>query len=968
MQKNATKIYFGTAWRGKMTEMILDAGTMFVEEETADSGVVKTARNVKQDMKLVTGVYPGTWKKGDRVKSAVIYGTLGKSPLLDRLEQRGLLDFAAVRGKWEVYSFSVVTDPIQGIDCALVIAGSDKRGTIYGLYHLSEHMGVSPLVNWNHVLPPKRKQIAITDEDCLISKEPSVKYRGFFINDEWPAFGTWAMEHFGGINAACYERIFELLLRLKGNYLWPAMWNSDFSLDGPGLKSAELADEYGVVMSTSHHEPCMRSGAEYGKVRGPRSVYGDAWDFNANPEGITRFWRDGLMRNRSFENVITLGMRGENDTAILRNGTLQDNIALLRKVIKTQNELIRETVNPNLAAVPRQIVLFTEVEGFFYGDEETPGLMEDPELDGVTLILSDNNFGSARTLPTAKMREHNGGYGMYYHMDMHGGAYSFQWIGSTYLPKVWEQMTAAYEYGVREIWVTNIGDIGTQEFGLSYFLDLAYDMEKWGGQDAAITNRYAKQWIDMQFGSFMSGRELTDVCGALWDYTRLLARRKHEVMNDQVYHPVHYGEAQEVLDTAERILQVCEEWKGKCPPENLAAYISLLYYPACGTANLMKMWILAGRNRLYAEQNRVEANILADEVEQCFAVDEKLVDAYMKVDNGYFYGFGLSEHIGFTTWCEEDNKYPLRIYVRPASRPRMILVRSDDEHYLTGDFWRDKPQIWEDAMRPDVREIKFEIANAGKEPVAYRIRTQCPWLDFSSVEGTVDVTEHLCLTVHKECISGYGEGEFTVENIGYGKATILVRTQNDEEIERDVFMESDGYIAMEAAHFQKSFAAAGGAFQILSPYGRTGSAVKVFPVTADFTDAKERPYVEYHFYARQSGRYHVRFYMAATTPVVYETKQDIGVSVNHSDVKIINTVKEKDKPFFQSRQWSEEAYANIKLTETVVQCNEGNNILRFYAVSPAVVLERIVLYPEGTKLPESYLGPRESYIKRQPCS
>ena len=316
----------------------------------------------------------------------------------------------------------------------------------------------------------------------MVSRVPSVKYRGFFINDEWPAFGNWAKTHFGSMNAACYAPVFELLLRMKGNYLWPAMWNSNFSLDGPGLESAVLADELGVVMSTSHHEPCMRSGQEYSMVRGRGSIYGDAWDYIANPEGITRFWRDGLTRNKDFENVITLGMRGENDTAIMQHATLEENIQLIRNVLKTQNQLIREIINPDVRQVPRQIVFFSETEEFFYGSKETPGLIGDPELDGVTLMLSDNNHGSTRTLPSPEMRSHPGGYGMYYHMDMHGGPHSFEWVGATYLPKVWEEMTAAYEYGVREIWVTNIGDIGTQEFGLSYFLDLAYDIDVWGGQ------------------------------------------------------------------------------------------------------------------------------------------------------------------------------------------------------------------------------------------------------------------------------------------------------------------------------------------------------------------------------------------------------------------------------------------------------------------------------------------------------
>ena len=946
-----------------MIEFIINKNIAFCDEDTAYTGVMKTAAKVKHDIELVTGGHLGSWKDGDEIEFAVIYGTLGKSPILEQLEQRGKIDFTEIRGKWEVYSFSVMKDPVKGIACAVVIAGSDKRGTIYGLYHLSELIGVSPLVNWNHVWPKKRKEVVLTEADNMVSRVPSVKYRGFFINDEWPAFGTWATEHFGGINAACYENIFELLLRLKGNYLWPAMWDSDFNLDGPGLRSAELADEYGIVMSTSHHEPCMRSGAEYGKVRGKDSEYGDAWDFRSNEEGITRFWRDGLIRNKNFENVITMGMRGENDTAILQNATLKDNIELLRNVLKTQNSLIKEVINPELSEVPRQIVLFTEVEEFFYGSEETPGLMNDPELEGVTLMLSDNNHGSTRTLPSEKMRDHNGGYGMYYHMDMHGGAYSFQWIGSTYLPKLWEQMTAAYEFGVREIWVTNIGDIGTQEFGLSYFLDLAYDIDKWGGMDAGITQEYTKQWIRKQFVSFLQETDLLQLEKVFSDYTRLLARRKHEIMNDEVYHPLHFGEAEEVLTISQNILDTCDALKKKCPREMLAAFISLVYYPACGTANLMKMWILSGRNKIYAKQNRMEANLLADEVEKCFAVDERLTAEYMAVDDGFFYGFGLSEHIGFTTWCDEDNKYPLLTYVHSANQPRMILARCDDENYLTGDFWRDKPQVWSNALRQDVDKIVFEIACGSSKPIMFKIETICPWLSFSVTEGVVSLAEKIELTVHKEMINGRSSGEFTVENVGYGKATIIVEAQNASDVVANVFVESDHYIAMEAAHFQKCESVAEGSFVILSPYGRTGSAIKVFPVTADFVEAENRPFVEYHFIAGQNGEYNIRFYMAATTPVVYERKQYIGFSVNEGNVKIVNTVKEEAKQFFLSKQWSDEAYTNIKIVDDMVTCKKGLNKLRFWGMSPAIVLERIVLHPVGTVLPGSYLGPTESFRK-----
>ena len=950
-----------------MPQITIGKGLAFYEEAQALPGVKRVAGMVKQDIELVTGVSPAGITSGQGSGCAVLYGTIGHSPMLDALEAAGKLDLNAIRGKWECYSFQVIETPLAGIGAALVIAGSDKRGTIYGLFHLSELIGVSPLVNWNHVLPRHQDTVVLDDRVNMVSRVPSVKYRGFFINDEWPAFGNWAKTHFGSMNAACYAPVFELLLRMKGDYLWPAMWNSNFSLDGPGLENAVLADELGVVMSTSHHEPCMRSGQEYSMVRGRGSIYGDAWDYLANPEGITRFWRDGLTRNKDFENVITLGMRGENDTAIMQHATLEENIQLIRNVLKTQNQLIREIINPDVRQVPRQIVFFSETEEFFYGSKETPGLIGDPELDGVTLMLSDNNHGSTRTLPSPEMRSHPGGYGMYYHMDMHGGPHSFEWVGATYLPKVWEEMTAAYEYGVREIWVTNIGDIGTQEFGLSYFLDLAYDIDVWGGQDAAITTQYTAQWVRRNFGAAFAPADLPRIEGIITDYTRLLARRKHEKMGENTYHPTHYGEAEEVLQISEHILTECDALKTVCPQEDLSAFISLIYFPACGTANLMKMWILTGRNHLYAKQNRVAANRLADEVQTCIEADEALVNEYHTVDGGKYYGFGLSEHIGFVYWNDEDNKLPIRMYITPANRPRMIVSRVEDTEYATGFWWNGrKPQVWQDFLRPDVSQVAFDVACGSKCPISWHIETDCPWMQFSCTGGTVAENQRVTLTIDRSQITGKAAGQFAVVNEhiqeGTGAANIIVEVDNTPvSYPKGTFVEANGCIAMEAQHYTAKRDVPGGSFALLKPYGRLGTALKAFPATANFENSEERPYLEYTFAATKDGNYHVQFHMSATTPVTFEPKQYIGYSVNGGAVQVVNTVHEENRPFFGSEQWYAEGFANVKLTEAVILCHAGVNTLRFYAVSPAIILEKIVLWPDGTTLPESYLGPRESY-------
>jgi len=950
-----------------VSKLSFDNRLMFTYESKSFPGVNKVAALVRQDIYLVTGFHAGEYTKGCKCRNLIIFGTVDKSDYLKDLETKGLIDLEKVRGKWEVYSFQVIDDPMDGVDHALVIAGSDKRGTIYGLFHLSELLGVSPLVNWNHVRPKKRKNVSLTDEVNTVTKEPSVRYRGFFINDEWPAFGNWATEHFGGINAGCYERIFELLLRLKGNYLWPAMWNSNFSMDGPGLESARLADEYGVVMSTSHHEPCMRSGEEYRLLRGENSIYGDDWSFVNNREGITRFWRDGLLRNKAFENVITLGMRGERDSKILsEDASLKDNIDLLRDVLKTQNDLIRETIDQDLDKVPRQIVLFSEVEEFFYGDDKTKGLMGDPELEGVTLMLSDNNVGYTRTLPSKEIADHKGGFGMYYHMDMHGGPYSYKWIGSTYLPRVWEQMSAAYEFGVRQIWIVNVGDIGTQELGLSYFLDLAYDIDKWGGADAAITQEYVNNWAERQFGGMLPLSGRNKIKKIIWDYTALLEKRRHEVMNADVYHPLHFGEADQVLGVSTEILKEADALKKRVDEEDMSAFVSLLYYPACGTANLMKMWILAGRNKLFAHQNRIEANIIADELDACVRRDGELIDEYETVDDGYYKGFGRSEHIGFVNWNEEDNKYPIKHLIYGANSPRMLVARADDENYMTGLEWNDRPQTWSNMLRPDVDSIEFDLISGSDKPFKYRIHTDCSWLMFSKTEGEVSVRERVILSVDKALLTDRISGTFQVECIGFGTAHVTVLAAPKAAPE-GVFIESDGYICMEAEHFADRQDTSKGRFEVLRPYGRTGSAIKAFPVTHDFTGDKKRPFVSYRFMADE-GEYDLTFELAPTTPVTFKEGQYISFSLNGGKMQTLNTVKEPDAPFFPSRQWRLEALESVKRTSATVKCKKGENKVKFYGASPGIVLERILLVRSGTKLPESYLGPRESYIRLEDVS
>jgi len=947
------------------------SSALFYSEEEAFSGVNKIAKKVMHDVELVFGYAPqATTDRNQLGKNAVLYGTVGHSPMLLELEEKKLIDLSDIKGKREVFLFQVIDRPFEGVEKALVIAGSDKRGTIYGLFHLSERLGVSPLVDWANVKPEWKESFSLSADFKYISKEPSVRFRGFFINDEWPAFGNWTMRNYGGFNAEMYDHVFELLLRLKGNYLWPAMWSARFYDDGPGLANAELADEYGVVMGASHHEPCLRSGEEYKYLRGKDSIYGDAWNFIVNREGITRFWEDGLKRSGKFESVITVGMRGEADTAIMGKGaTLADNIQLLREAIHTQNRLIRENVNPDLSEVPRMLALYKEVEPFFYGDEHTPGLIHSEELGDIILMLCDDNHGNLRTLPTEEMRNHPGGYGMYYHFDYHGGPISFEWINSSYLPKIWEQMTMAYDFGIRDLWIVNVGDISTQEFPLAYFLDLAYDFEKWGTAALNKTDLYTKHWIQQQFAGVFNEDDMEKIFELVTGYTKMAHIRRPEHMNSDVYHPVNYKETDQLLNQIDRLLNIANDLYKTVDEGSLPSYFALIYYPTVGNLNLQKMWLLTGKNHYKAKLGEMEANKLAEQIQECMKKDKELVDQYHTIDGGRWYGMGLSEHIGFTQWNEDEARNPILMNVMPANKPRLVVAIDGTTQRSEGSAWHTNKLYMNDFLQPDIEEASFTISSISDLNAEYKITCHQPWLTCSktsgSLDGKVQATDVIHVKVDRGAMNGETEGHIVIE-MPVGTCTIIVNTSHDDfsELPQMTFIETNGYISIEAEHYalnQEAIQTNGevSKFEVIDGYGKTLSAVKAYPTTEYFTAGKDAPYLEYLFTVKEGGLYEVELYMQPSNPVSKEGSLFCGVQVNEEAISVVNTLPEGYR--VDDGHWAEGVLNHIRKYNMGIHCQKGLNTLRIYAVSPGFVLEKLVIYPEGKKPADSYLGPTETY-------
>lgn len=948
---------------------------LFYLEETAFSGVRKIAYKVAQDCKLVTGkeyeVKTGLPSQ-EETQDCIIAATVGKSVYLDKLEEQGRIDLSNVRGKSEVYCFALLEKQEKEVHSTLIIAGSDKRGTIYGLFHLSELLGVSPWVYFGDVMPKSQETVVLTEKVNIVSKEPSVKYRGFFINDEWPSFGNWTFQHFGGFTAEMYDKVFELLLRLKGNYLWPAMWTSSFSLDGPGLANAELADEYGIVMSNSHHEPCLRHSEEWDLVKGEDSPYGNAWNFDRNKQGLTNYWRDGLKRNGTFENIITMGMRGERDSEILgHKATLKENIDYLKEVITTQNKLIRETINEDLSKVPRMLALYKEVEAYFYGDEQTQGLKDWNELDGVTFMLCEDNFGNMRTLPTEDVRERVGGWGMYYHFDYHGDPVSYEWVNSTYLAKVWEQMTQAYEFGVRDIWIVNVGDLKPQELPLSYFLDLAYDFEKWGTKAPNTTEEYTKQWIQTQFGALFTKEEQERIFTVLDGYTRLNSIRKPESLNAFTYHPVHYGEADWVFLEAEKIMKNAEMLKKLLETRTqdklkYASFYELVYYPAVASMNQILMQLYAGKNALCARQGRIEANILANQIKECIEKDKELQREFHSIADGKWDGIMLSEHVGFTNWNDEECRYPVRRYIEPANKPRMVVSCTDSTEYTMGGDWTRKTLQLRNFMDPSCKMAVIDISNGSSDAFDYTVSCDAEWLKLSVEEGTVDITESLIVTLDRACMQKVLEKELkTVIMIKteFAKVEIEVYARNftKEELLIRHYVPISGNactgLAIEAHDYDEKKDSVKGSFVCMRPYGKYVSAVKAFPVTQDFVPGEDAPALTYKIWLPKAGRYQITLLSAPSNPVDTRNLLRVGFQWNEEEIELLNSVSETYRGGDRiCAEWSQGVLDNIHSFEIMKVGVLGENRITIYGCDSGYVLERILVKEAVEPWAPGYMG------------
>ena len=662
-------------------------------------------------------------------KATILVGTIGHSAAIDQLVKQKRINGNLLKGKREKFIITVV-------DNQLIIAGSDRRGSIYGIYELSQQMGVSPWYDWADV-PVEHHDSIFVNRGTYTDDEPAVRYRGIFLNDEAPCLTSWVKNTYGtGYgDHRFYQRVFELVLRLRGNMMWPAMWGWAFYADDP--ENEKTADEMGVVMSTSHHEPMARNHQEYARNRkgwGP-------WNYQKNKANLQKFFREGIERMKGTEQIVTIGMRGDGDEAM----SVEADTKLMSQIINDQRKIIADVTGKKASETPQVWALYKEVLDYYDKGMKVP--------DDVTLLLCDDNWGNVRRVPNAKERKHKGGWGLYYHVDYVGAPRNSKMLNVTPVQNPWEQLTLAYENGIDRLWILNVGDLKPMEYPISQFMDMAWNPRKY---DVNNITRHTRDWCAQQFGESQAD-EAARILNLICKYN---GRCTPEMLDKNTY-SLENGEWQEVVNQYLQLEADALRQYNSLPAAYHDAYRQIILFPIELMSNLHQMYFAQAQNHALYKQNNPKANIWADECERLFKRDSLICDVYNhKMSGGKWNGMMTQKHIGYKSWNDAFEKDTCPELFRVTSKNGVIINENSGVVEIEALYYSSKT---------DAAEAKWtEIPFMGKSVSAM---TLMPYT--KSVKGA-SITYKFKMQVSKTSDDKTSDDKAFNSNVSNGKQKVRI--------------------------------------------------------------------------------------------------------------------------------------------------------------------------------------------------
>ena len=900
--------------------------------------VMRAAGDLRADVQRVSGTAPTIRNAANGLSAtAIIVGTLGKSPVIDALASAGKLDTTGVTGKWESSVIQAVDNPVPGVTRALVIAGSDRRGTVYGIYELSQRIGVSPWYWWADVTPTPATTITV-DGAVFKQGEPTVKYRGIFINDE-ENFSTWAANKIdnGKIpGPETYKKVFELLLRLKANFMWPAMHpvSDEFNKYPENAANAEL---YGIVMGSSHPEMLLRNNV---KEWGPwANAHGSpAYDYSVNPDTIYDYWDARVQTNGKYENGYSVGMRGEHDSGLVAKNapSTADKVKLMEKIFADQRKILSARVNTDLKKVLQLFTPYKEVLPIYNAGLSVP--------DDVTILWAEDNHGYLRQTPNTAERARSGGAGVYYHISYWGDPTSYLWINTTPLTLVREELKKAYDTGANRLWVINVGDIKPAEIGLEFIMRLAWNVADWTETNVADA---VAQMAARDFGP-ATAAEVADI---VMRYYQINIARRPEFMAKNTFNLVNYGdEGQKRLDELTALLTRATAMSDSLPANKKDAFYEMVLYPLRSSKLQNEKYIGAGKADLYAQQGRTASvtkyRTLATTAYNTIRSDLTYYNntlaggKWQKMMDPYNSGNGQPVIEGM----------PPLAAVPAASGTLGVAV----EGQTTGN----EAATLKFSVYTDDRRF-IDVFTKGAAGFSWSATTSQPWIKLTKMSGTVTDEDRLWASIDwASAPAGDGTGTITI-TAGAVSKTINVGTSNPATPTRttlDGYVESNGYVAIEAEHFTAKVDRGGAEWRVFKQLGRNGDSVKTLPeLSSSITtnQATTSPELDYKIYFFSTGSFTATVYRIPTLNTTGACRVALGLDT--ATPQVLTGANSTD-----DSAWGANVLAQIEMLSTKIQVTTpGYHTLKIFKVDPSIAIDRIVI-DTGGLLP-SYLGPPESY-------
>ncbi len=928
--------------------------------DNKEDSLVFTALNLFKDD--VNKISNNNISVNETIKSDFLIklGTIGVDPNFDAQCVVNGIDTSYLKSNWESYIIKTIPGKKKG-KYALWIVGSQPRGTAYALMELSKYIGVSPWYWWDDVKPEKRETITVPS-DLYIQDAPKVKFRGIFLNDEDWGLKPWASKTFepetGDIGPQTYEKIFELLLRLKANYIWPAMHECTraFFTYPDNIK---MADKYGIWVGSSHCEPMLRNNVDEWHRWNPEEGERGKWNFDVNPDKITEYWSQRVQNGADYDAIYTVGMRGIHDGRMPGGKNKEDKVRILGDVVNAQREILKEKKGEKASSIPQIFCPYKEVLELYRAGANIP--------EDVTIMWADDNNGYIRQLSNQKERLRSGGAGVYYHISYWGRPHDYLWLESIPVALIWEEMYKAYQTNGKNVWIVNVGDIKPNEIGMNFFLDMAWNPDQFTPENL---NSYYEKFASEQFGE----QYATEIGSILDKYFQLGFSRKPEHMgwtsvypNTEISDPelslyTNGDEVQQRIDAYEDIEQRVEALLKNIPEEKKEAFYQLVAYKVIGASNMNKKLLYAYKSREYAKQQRNSANVYADKAELAF---DKI-----KQSTAY-YNDSLAD--GKWKYMMSYNPRELPVFTMPETGSYQCENKKAGFIQIEGSVL--PISSVSDTINMPVfnsatdRSYFIDIINSGVQDLSWSFINDIPWIELTKESGSTNTEERVGLSVDwSKFPDSSSENAIVKLKVNDNSFDLNVTAQKTEFVDQksNLFLEDNGVVSIETEHYSDIKTNKDKTWKTIAGLGRESDAIGSYPINSlsqDTLKAKESAYVSYDFQTTSSGTSKLYFYCLPNQPVNSDYQLRFAISIDDNEPIIMNA-ELKAGMNEHNKEWQKNVLSSVTIQQTLIDIQtSGKHNLKVYMIDPGVVLDKVEIVFDDKN--PSYLGNRETIVRNK---